>query len=83
MASPSTEIRIGPSFLRLPAVQARTGLSRSGIYQLVRRGEFPLPIKLGRRASAWLESEVSAWIEARIEMARPKRATLRELQDAT
>lgn len=52
--------------LRLPCVKARTGLSRSEIYRRVRSREFPEPVKLGERASAWPEHEISAWCEARI-----------------
>lgn len=52
--------------LRLPVVRARTGLSRSEIYRRVQSGLFPAPVKLGERASAWPESEVAAWCQARI-----------------
>lgn len=50
---------------RLPQVLARTGLCKSKIYKLIAEGGFPAPVKLGR-ASAWIESEVDAWIHARI-----------------
>ena len=36
--------------LRLPRVQARTGLARSTIYVRVADGSFPQPIRLGARA---------------------------------
>lgn len=52
--------------LRLHQVRARTGLSRSEIYRRIAAGDFPKPIKLGERASAWAEHEVTAWIAARI-----------------
>lgn len=54
--------------LRLPQVQARTGLSRSEIYRRIAADPptFPAPVKLGERASAWPEHEVAAWCEARI-----------------
>lgn len=52
--------------LRLPQVKARSGLSRSEIYRRVASGDFPAPVKLGERASAWPEHEVAAWCEARI-----------------
>lgn len=52
--------------IRLPAVKARVDLSKSSIYQMVREGAFPRPIKIGPRACAWLEDEVDAWIEDRI-----------------
>lgn len=51
---------------RLPQVRARTGLSRSEIYRRIALGEFPAPIKLGLRASAWGKHEVDAWIVQRI-----------------
>lgn len=51
--------------LRLPAVKARTGLSRSSIYLRIKRGNFPAPFALGARSVGWLESEVVAWIADR------------------
>lgn len=57
----------GPLVLeRLPQVKARTGLSRSEIYRRIALGDFPAPIKLGLRASAWSKHEVDAWISQRI-----------------
>ncbi len=56
--------------LRLPRVQARTGLSRSTIYVRVANGSFPQPIRLGDRAVGWLESEVDAWIREQIAASR-------------
>lgn len=52
--------------LRWPDVHGRTGLSRSYIHLLISRGEFPVQIKLGPRASGWLESDVDAWIAERV-----------------
>jgi len=51
------------TILRLPAVKAATGLSRSTIYERIRQGTFPLPVPLGRKAVGWLESEIGAWIQ--------------------
>ena len=36
-------------FLRLPAVEGRTGLKRAQLYALARDGLFPKPIKIGIR----------------------------------
>ena len=47
------------TLLRLRDVETRTGLRRSHLYALAARGEFPKPLKLGDRASAWIEREVS------------------------
>ena len=51
--------------LRLADVQKTVGLSRSQIYSMISQGTFPQPIKLGERASGWLESEVQLWISQR------------------
>lgn len=53
------------NMLRLPQVLARTGLSRSTTYAMVAAGEFPKPVKLGRRAIGWIETEVDDWIAER------------------
>ena len=35
------------------------------IYRLIRAGEFPQAVKLGKRAVAWRESDISEWIDSR------------------
>jgi prophage regulatory protein len=52
--------------IRLPELLRRVPLSRSTIYQLVSRGEFPAPSRIGPRAVAWSEALVDAWAEAKI-----------------
>jgi prophage regulatory protein len=54
------------SILRLPAVQSRTGLSRSSIYLAVAQGNFPRQVPLGARAVGWLESDIDAWLDSRL-----------------
>lgn len=54
------------SFLPRPEVQRRVGLSRSTLYELIRQGEFPRPIRLTKNRVAWQESKIDQWIEARI-----------------
>jgi prophage regulatory protein len=51
--------------LRRPAVESATGLSRSGLYAMMNKGEFPRPIRIGIRAVAWPESAVVAWLASR------------------
>ncbi|MGI8427639.1 MAG: helix-turn-helix transcriptional regulator [Actinomycetota bacterium] len=58
------------SLWRLPRVEAETGYKSSSIYRLIKLGQFPAPIKLGGRASAWVDSEVRGWIAGRIELSR-------------
>jgi len=56
--------------IRLQAVKARCGLSRSTLYNRMAAGEFPCPIALGARSVGWVESEINAWIAARIDASR-------------
>jgi prophage regulatory protein len=60
-ANPQPPIR----FLRFPAVLARTGLSRSTIWRLERRGEFPRHRRISRNAVAWIEAEVADWMRSK------------------
>lgn len=63
--------------LRLPAVEARCGLSRSSIYKSISEGTFPAPISIGSRAVAWRESDIEAWLAARTPARRPGRRPIR------
>ena len=58
------------SILRLPAVKARTGLSRSTIYLRISEGNFPKPVSLGGRAVGWIDLEIQGWLEKQIEASR-------------
>jgi prophage regulatory protein len=54
------------NIIRLPAVKAKTGLSRSSIYLRMSKNEFPSSISLGDRAIGWLESDIEQWIEEKV-----------------
>lgn len=54
------------AILRLPAVKAQSGASRSTIYLRIQQGLWPKPVKLGPRSVGWPASEVSALNAARI-----------------
>lgn len=58
--------------IRLPAVIDMIGMSKPTVYNMIKRGAFPAPIKLGQKASGWLVSEVQNWIAERIS-ARPNK----------
>lgn len=58
----------GLSMLRLTDVMARTGKSRSAIYEAIREADFPKQVLTGARTVAWYEHEVEAWL-----MTRPRR----------
>ena len=53
--------------LRRPEVESRTGLSRSSIYAMMDRGEFPRPRRIGQRAVAWDEATIEDWLATRTE----------------
>ncbi|MGP5446272.1 helix-turn-helix transcriptional regulator [Pseudomonas sp. B21128] len=52
--------------LRMKMVVEITGLARSTVYKYIAEGIFPKPITLGGRSVGWVESEVFAWIQARV-----------------
>lgn len=56
---PSTD-----GFFRLPGLLATVGLRRSTIYDLVRKGRFPAPVKLTAHASGWRKSAVLEWLKS-------------------
>ena len=51
--------------LRIAEVVHATGLSRMTIYRLERAGEFPARRRLGRNSVAWLDDDITAWIDSR------------------
>ena len=56
--------------IRLPEVIPRTGLSRSTIYNYIEDGTFPKQIKIGKRAMAFVDSEIEEWVQTRITESR-------------
>lgn len=54
------------AILRLPAVKAETGASRSTIYLRIQQGLWPKPVRLGPRSVGWPAGEVAAINAARI-----------------
>ncbi|MEP3332125.1 AlpA family phage regulatory protein [Sedimentitalea sp.] len=50
---------------RRTAVEEITGLSRTTIYTLMSKGEFPRPVRMTRKAVAWPESVITEWLNSR------------------
>lgn len=59
-------------FIRLREVLAICGKSRTSVYESIKKGVFPSPVKLGGRSSAWVKSEVMQWARNCIDSSRPK-----------
>lgn len=59
---PSDTMTIGETRLvRLPEVLRRTGLGKTKIYDMVKKGEFPQPRKAGR-ATLWTSASIDDWM---------------------
>lgn len=53
--------------LRRGEVEKITALSKSTLYRMIARGDFPPPMRLGLRAVGWRASTISAWVSERTE----------------
>ena len=73
---PTGQVQKPTCILRLPEVMARVGIRRALIYQRIADGTFPKQISLGARAVGWLESDIDAWLAARIMAAKGGAALL-------
>lgn len=58
------EIRPPESFIRLREVERLSGFKQSTIHKLIRKKQFPDPIKMvgDKRVSVWVRSEVEKWV---------------------
>ncbi len=50
---------------RLPSALDITGLCRTSLYNNLKEGNFPEPVRLGARAVGWRESDLMAWVQSR------------------
>lgn len=53
--------------IRLPDVMAKVGIKRSTVWQFVKDGKLPKPIKLSAKITVWRASEIDAYIAEKIE----------------
>lgn len=51
--------------LNAKEVSALIGVSRTTLHRLVSASNFPKPVRVGKRASRWRQSEVLVWMETR------------------
>lgn len=51
--------------IRRNGLRELTKLSLATIYRLIKRGEFPRPIRLSAQAVGWDIDDVNAWVQAR------------------
>ena len=74
MAAQFREALTRLTILRRKQVEARTGLSRSTIYERIKTGTFPAPVSIGAKAVGWIESEIDSWLTAQVEKSRKAKA---------
>ncbi|SNT28580.1 transcriptional regulator, AlpA family [Noviherbaspirillum humi] len=53
--------------LKLQEVMAKVGMKKTSIYRAISVHDFPAPISLGAQAVGWVEAEIDAWIESRMQ----------------
>lgn len=56
--------------LGIKQVAEKVNLGKSTIYRMIERGEFPKPFVLTGHRTAWVDSEIDAWLAARVAAAR-------------
>ena len=56
----------GIALIRKDQLLQNIPLDASTLYEEIAQGRFPKPVKIGRRASAWLMSEVEAWLDGKL-----------------
>ena len=60
--------------IRMPEVVKICGLSRASIYRIIKKNDFPAPVKLSAQAVAWVHHEIMKWVEDRIHLRDTKPA---------
>ena len=55
-------IEIQAELLRRPQVRKLVGLADSTIYDLIRKGRFPRPVRLSENVVAWRRQDLSDWM---------------------
>jgi prophage regulatory protein len=61
----ATDLPPDDHILREPDVERKTGLSRTTIWRLERKNEFPRRLRLSANTVGWLASEIQAWMVER------------------
>jgi len=59
---------------KIEEVEKIVKLGKASIYRMAKQGEFPKPIKIGKRSSGWIESEIQQWLEDRVKASRNEEA---------
>jgi len=64
-SSPTPQLEV---IIKKSTVLGTVGFSGPTLWRRVKEKNFPQPVHLGGRSIGWLQSEVCAWIKARVEL---------------
>ena len=55
----------GYRLLKIEEVLSLCAMSKSNLYKMIERGDFPRPVSIGPRSVAWRQSDVASWLKDR------------------
>ncbi|OAI94851.1 helix-turn-helix transcriptional regulator [Pseudomonas putida] len=67
VATPTSVDAPDNRLLRRSEVERITGLKRSQLYNLIKKGKFPRQVHLGIRAVGWSSAEIAEWVNDRLQ----------------
>lgn len=70
LRQPAWVAQLDDALLKLPFVEALTGLAASSLYRKIAEGQFPAPIRLGTRCSRWRVADINHWLRQQAESAQ-------------
>ena len=71
MTTPATILNADDPLIDMVFITTYTNMTDKFFYKLIKNGQFPKPVKLGR-SSRWRKSEVEAWMQDRVAESRPR-----------
>lgn len=57
-------------FVRLPTILVLVPVGKSSVWEMVRRGDFPAPVRLSKRVTAWRSEDIAKYVASRRPMIR-------------
>lgn len=69
MATTATLLNADDPLIDMVFITTYTNMTDKFFFKLIKNGQFPKPVKLGR-SSRWRKSEVEAWMQERVAESR-------------
>lgn len=69
MATSTTMLNADDPLIDMVFITTYTNMTDKFFFKLIKNGQFPKPVKLGR-SSRWRKSEVEAWMQERVAESR-------------